>query len=275
MREDCGVNELFIEQFADNELDYQTSAEISAHLKVCGRCRKRYESICRLKSAVRAFAENEKLSFVEKEGFMRLADQTSARKKVSFSQWFKNVFVTRSTALVVSSVFSFACLVLAFVISINNSNKANELIIDELLTAHSYVSPNEFVDDQTARQELASEFSLDKNTLRKIESLNMRMSRKLASIAAVPTAKIKLAGDAGSQERGVDGTLFLSKENERLQRLFENSRCALERNGVCLAKEREENGKKVVYWKNTGNNFVFVSDRGNSENLVRYISSVY
>lgn len=274
MRDDCGVNELFIEQFADNELDYQTSAEISAHLKVCERCRKRYESICRLKSAVRAFSENEKLSFVEKEGFMRLVDQTAAKKKVPFSQWLKNLFVTKSAALVVSSVFSFACLVFAFVISISSSDKANELIIDELLAAHSYVSPNEFVDDQAARQELASEFSLDKNTLKKIESLNMRMSRKLATIAAVPTAKLKLAGDAGQRGEDVDGTLFLSKENERLQRLFEDSRCALERNGVCLAKEREESGKKVVYWKNTGNNFVFVSDRGNSENLVKYISSI-
>lgn len=274
MRDDCGVNELFIEQFADNELDYQTSAEISVHLKVCERCRKRYESICRLKSAVRAFSENEKLSFVEKEGFMRLVDQTAAKKKVPFSQWLNNLFVTKSAALVVSSVFSFACLVFAFVISISSSDKANELIIDELLAAHSYVSPNEFVDDQAARQELASEFSLDKNTLKKIESLNMRMSRKLATIAAVPTAKLKLAGDAGQRGEDVDGTLFLSKENERLQRLFEDSRCALERNGVCLAKEREESGKKVVYWKNTGNNFVFVSDRGNSENLVKYISSI-
>ena len=65
LKEKCDFNELFIEQFADRELDYLESAEVAAHLKECSECRRKYEAILATKKITSAFAENEKLSIIE------------------------------------------------------------------------------------------------------------------------------------------------------------------------------------------------------------------
>ena len=68
-KEKCDFNELFIEQLSDRELDYMESAEVAAHIKSCPVCQRKYEDIADVKKMTLAFAENEKLSLIEKEGF--------------------------------------------------------------------------------------------------------------------------------------------------------------------------------------------------------------
>ena len=212
MLKKCDFNELFIEQFADKELDYLESAEVAAHIKGCPLCRKKYEDILLTKKASEVFAGNEKLSLIEKEGFLSLIEQKS-KKNRPLIDFIKGLFQNRAVTLAFSFA-SFACLVFAFVFSISGVEKENSIIINEIISAH-----------------------------------NQR-----------PAAKITL----DSNEDNIRGTLFLSKRNEQLEKLFSESDCLVKKDDICKARHRSDNGKELIYWQNSGNNYLMVSDESNA-----------
>ncbi|MBR4489269.1 zf-HC2 domain-containing protein [bacterium] len=254
-KENCDFNELFIEQFADRELDYLESAEVAAHLKSCEKCRRKYEAITETKKITSAFAENEKLSLIEKEGFLRLIDQKSEQRP-TFIESIKNLFQNRAATLAFS-FFSFSCLVFAFIFAIAGIEKENNVIIDEIMTAHSQALPDEFGNSAAAQEELKEKF---KTVTFSGFTKRPKISGRFTSIAATPTAKITL----DSNEDNIRGTLFLSKRNEQLEKLFSGSDCLVKKDDICKARHRSDSGKEMIYWQNSGNNYLMVSDESNA-----------
>ena len=262
---ECDFNELFIEQFADKELDYSESSEVAAHIKKCPLCRKKYETIVNIRKAVASFAGSEKLSLIEKAGFLSLIDKTAA-KKPSPVEFFKGLFKNRAATLAFS-FFSFSCLVFAFVFALSGIEKENNLVINEIMDAYNQTLPDEFGNSQTAQDELREKF----RTVTFSEfTKRPKLSGRFTSIAATPTAKITL----DSNDDNVRGTLFLSKHNARLEKLFSGSDCLVKKNDICKARHRNDNGKELIYWQNSGNNYLMVSDERNAaDKMVKLISS--
>lgn len=264
-KEKCEINELFIEQFADGELDYKESAEISAHLKTCAECRQKYEDIMFAKSAAAAFTENEKLSSIEREGLLSLINQ-EAESNTSFTEKLLGMWHNQ-TAAIIFSAFSSACLIAAFVFSLSSSDKENNLVIEEIFNAHNQIYPDEFSSNSDAKKKLDDTF---KDTSFAAFTKRTSVRGRFTSIAATPTAKIRF----NSEEDNVKGTLLLSKKNERLDKLFEESECILKKNNVCKAKKRSESGKELFYWTKENNDYLMVSDEDNAaDKMVRLIST--
>lgn len=250
----CNLNELFIEQYADNELDFRESSEVSVHLGNCEECRKKYEEILLTKNLISAFNSKEKLSLLEKEGFMSLIDQNS--RKPSFASVI-GYFIKSHGFSVAASSFSFASLIFAFVFFLSQTEKENQLVIKEILAAHDNTFPDEFSGNEIAENELRKNFKLDKKTMKNLASLSPIIRGRFTSIASIPGAKIKLDG----AEKDESGTLFLSKKNDHIKNIFENSDC-LVKDGEedCKAKLRHEDGKDMIYWESLDNHFVFVTE---------------
>ena len=263
----CDFNELFIEQFADRELDYLESAEVAAHLKECHECRRKYEAIIETKKITSAFAENEKLSIIEKEGLLRLIDQKSEQKPALIES-IKSLFQNRAATLAFS-FFSFTCLVFALIFAINGIEKNNNIIIDEIMTAHTQALPDEFGNSQAAQNELKEKF---KTVTFSEFTKRPKISGRFTSIAATPTAKITL----DSKEDNIRGTLFLSKRNEQLEKLFSGSDCLIKKDDICKARHRNDGGKEMIYWQNSGNNYLMVSDESNAAaKMVKLINTSF
>lgn len=262
---ECDFNELFIEQFADKELDYSESSEVAAHIKTCPLCRKKYETIMNIRKAVSAFAGSEKLSLIEKAGFLSLIDKKTEQKP-SLIDFFKNLFKNRTTTLAFS-FFSFSCLVFAFVFALSVIEKENNLVIDEIMNAYNQTLPDEFGNSQIAQDELREKF---KTVTFSEFTKRPKLSGRFTSIAATPTAKITL----DSNEDKVRGTLFLSKRNEHLEKLFSGSDCLVKKNDICRAKHQNRDGKELIYWQNSDNNYLMVSDESNAAaKMVKLISN--
>ena len=261
---ECDFNELFIEQFADRELDYLESAEVAAHIKNCPICRKKYTDIMEIKKTVCDFAENEKLSLIEKEGFLSLIDRKS-KKRRPLADFLKNIFKNRALVPVFSFI-SFSCLVFAFVLSMSNIEKENNIVINEIMNAYNQALPDEFGNSQAAENELKEKF---KSVTFSEFTERPKLSGRFTSIAATPTAKITL----DSSDDKVKGTLFISKRNVQLEKLFSESDCLVKKNDICKAKHRSNGGKELIYWQNSGNNYLMVSDENNAAKMVKLINS--
>ena len=264
-KEKCDFNELFIEQLSDRELDYMESAEVAAHIKSCPVCQRKYEDIADVKKMTLAFAENEKLSLIEKEGFISLIKQKS-RPKHSITDLVKDLFKNRAATLAFS-FFSFSCLVIAFVFALSGIEKENNTVINEILTAHTQALPDEFGNSQAAENELKERFK----TVKFSEfTKRPKISGRFTSIAATPTAKITL----DSSDDKINGTLFLSKRNEQLEKLFSDSDCLIRKNDICRARHRSSAGKEMIYWQKSDNNYLMVSDESNAaDKMIKLINS--
>lgn len=264
-KEKCDFNELFIEQFADRELDYLESAEVAAHIKSCPVCQRKYEDILDTKKMTLAFAENEKLSLIEKEGLISLINQKSKQKQ-SITDLIKNLFKNRAATLAFS-FFSFSCLVFAFIFALSGIEKENNTVINEIITAHSQALPDEFGNSQAAENELKEKFK----TVKFSEfTKRPKISGRFTSIAATPTAKITL----DSSDDKIKGTLFLSKRNEQLEKLFSSSDCLVKKNDICRVRHRSSEGKEMIYWQKSDNNYLMVSDESNAaDTMIKLISS--
>lgn len=269
-KEECDLNELFIEQFADNELDYQESSEIAAHLKTCKTCKKKYDDVLFAKSITEAFAKSETLSLVEKEGLSSLIDKCSQAKKSSFFNRVGLLLQNRAVTLSFA-VFSLACLTFTFIFSLNRIEKENNLIIKEILTAYNTFLPDDFSGATIEQTEIIKNLKVDKRLLSEITSTSPHIHGRFIAIAATPATKIKFKG----AQENENGALFLLKKNEHVANVFVNSDCFVKnKNNICKARRRREAGNDLIYWENLDNHFVFVSNNNNMTNkMAQLISS--
>lgn len=261
----CTLNELFIEQFVDGELDFKESAEISAHLEICQECKRKYNEIKFVKITISGIKTQEVLSVIEREGFNSLINHFNS--KTSLLQIIARLIKSHGFAVGTSFV-SFASLLIVFSFFIYKSDEQNRLITNELISAHNYTFPDEFSGSEKTETELKKNFKYDKNLLKKLARISPEVRGRFTSIAANPVAKIILRGLANEK-----GTLFMSKKNEHLKKLFDDKKCLVENDkDNCKARAFQEKNNDLVYWENEDNDYVFVTD--NSKMLAQMVQLI-
>lgn len=264
----CNVNEIFIEQFADGELDLKERSEISAHLENCPVCRKKYDEIRFVKNVITGIKDLEVLSVIEKEGFISLIEHAV---KPSLLTRMGNIFNSHGFSVGFGFI-SFASFLILFSYYIFSSDKQNRLIVNEIISAHRHTLPDEFNGTESTVAELEKNFKIDKKLMRKLAELSPIVRGRYTSIAANPVAKINLEGSSKDK-----GTLFMSKKSRHLKELFDDKDCVVEtRNEGCKARHFQENENDLVFWENQDNDYVFVTESsGMMAQMVQLISSDY
>jgi hypothetical protein len=261
----CELNELFIEQYADNELDLRESSEVSIHLENCASCKKKYTDVIALKNAVKRFNLLNNLSMIEKEGFCSLIDQHSAG-------FFKKVikYLRGHGFTVAFSTISFASLIFAFTFSLSQLEKENELIIKEIIAAHNNRLPYDFDTPEKTETELNKKFTINKKTMLSLASISPVLRGRFTAIGATPAAKISLKGLKDEEK----GTLFLSKKNDHIKNVFQDGDCLVKgSDNHCKAKLIQEEGNDMIHWEELDNDFVFVTDNSKmSAQMIQMIS---
>jgi len=265
LNEKCTLNELFIEQFIDNELDYSESSQIAAHIKACSRCTKIFNDLKLVKDVMREFEESESLSAIEKEGFRNLLNK--ADRSPGFFELFKNVFSSKRF-FAVSSTLALASFVFVFIFVLSNTDQQNNFLINEIIAAHSTDLPDEFDEKLTADLLIGKKFKIDKNLLKFVRKFSPSVRGRFTSIANSPAAQIRFG-------KNNKASLFLAdKSDNKLKDLFKNSKC-ISRNikSECKAHLRHEKGNDMVYWEKPDKDYMLVSNDSNiSSKMVRLIS---
>ena len=265
LNEKCTLNELFIEQFLDNELDYSESSQIASHIKNCSRCTKIYNELKLVKNVVREFGESQSLSAIEKEGFRNLINNID--KKQGFSEWIKNVFLGKR-AVVAFSTFAMASFIFLFTFVLFRTDHQNNFLIHEIISAHSNDLPDEFNEMEESDLVIGKRFKINKDLVKVLHNFSPSVRGRFTSIGNKPAAQIRL----GKNNRA---SLFLSnKSNNKLKELFKDSKC-ISRNirSECNAHLRQEDGKDMVFWEKPDKDYVLVSnDTDISSKMVRLIS---
>lgn len=259
------MNELFIEQFIDNELDYMESSQIASHIKDCSRCTTIFNELKLVKDVLREFGESESLSAIEKEGFRNLLN--SADQNSGFSELLKNVFSGKNL-FVAASTLALASFVFVFTFMLSRTDQNNNYLIHEIITAHSNDLPDEFDEKKEAALVIGEKFNLDKNLVKFVHKFSPSVRGRFASIGNNSAAQIRLGNNNNA-------SLFLtSKTNSKLKDLFKDSKC-ISRNikSECKAHLRHEKGNDMVYWEKPDKDYMLVSNDTNiSSKMVRHLS---
>ncbi len=264
----CDIEHVFIEQFLDNELGYEESAEMSNHIKVCSECRKYYNEIKSLKVFVRNTVKNESLTNIEKNGFFKLIEEES---RLSFRErvlqiWLSLKPVFKSNVFAVSAgAMAFSTVLFVFLFSVFSIDSEKSLMMDEILTVHKNSLPNEFT-KENVESIVEQNLKITPN-IQKLISAHQNIGGRFTHIGAVPVASIKVRdGNKGT------GTLLLSKNSDALKKIFGSSECVKELN--CKAKERSKDGHNMLFWEKSGSSYLYVTDNNSMKSdMVKLISA--
>lgn len=267
LNEKCTLNELFIEQFLDNELDYSESSQISSHIKECSRCRGIYEELKLIKDVVRDFQKSQSLSAIEKEGFRNLINNIT--EKPGLFESFK-FFLSSRQFIVALSSFSMAVFVFIFSYFLVKTDSQNNLLIHEIITAHSNNLPDEFNDNRESDLIIGKNFKINKKLVKALHQFSPSVRGRFTSIGNNPAALIRLGKNNSSS------LLLADKSNRKLKELFKNSKC-ISRNvqSKCNAHLRHENGKDMVFWEKPDKDYVLVSNDTHMRSRMVNLISTY
>jgi len=267
VEEKCNINEIFIEQYADRELDFKESAEVLEHIENCVECREKLDRLLFTRSMLTAYNEKEKMTFLEKEGIFRFIDRENNRK--TFFQ-ILILFIKGHGFSVTAGAFALVSILFSFVFSLFQLEKENRLILDEIIASHNNTLPDDFVGVKGAEDELNKNFRFKNGTIRDLAKISPNLSGRFTSIAASMAAKINLDGQAEGK-----GSLFMSKKNDRIKNLFKNSSCIVKNSHHdCKAKLLKEKDNDIVFWEELENDFVFVSSsRDMTNKMIRLIDT--
>ncbi len=273
----CDMNELFIEQFIDSELDLDESAKMSAHIEICHSCKAVYEELKFIRKVVTEVKNIETLSPIEKEGFYHLIDKSSDKKTI-FSKMKLFISGLNQKIIILSASTSFIILSVVFSFMIFNVDKSQNLIIQEIISAHSNNFPDEFrvTADTESDSILAGnkkpKIKMDQKVVRELIKISPVLKGRYTSIAAQPMAKLKLRDENG------EGTLLMSSKNDRLKPVFQNGNCLLRTpdGKSCKVTAHHTEGNDIVYWESKDSEFVFVSSNKElHSSMMRLISDNY
>lgn len=266
LNEKCTLNELFIEQFLDNELDYSESSQIASHIKVCSRCKTIYNELKLVKDVIREYEMSQRLSAIEKEGFRNLLNNLDNDQ--GFLDKLKYIF-SGKRFVVAASTFVMTSFIFAFAYVLSRTDQQNNLLIHEIITAHSNDLPDEF--DEKAESDLVvgEKFKINKKLVKLLHNFSPSVRGRFTSLGNSPAAQIRL----GKKNRS---SLFLAdKTNSKLKELFKDSKCISRTiQSKCNAHLRHENGKDLVFWEKPDKDYVLVSNDDHLRSkMVNLISS--
>ncbi len=246
----CEMNELFIEQFADNELSYEESFEIAKHLKECESCKKKYDEIIYLKKLLNQEAESDSLSEIERIGLEQLIDNSGKNR---FFQAISNFFDRMGSHFFISAMTGSAIASIVFIVFfiVRQNDNFNERILHEIVAIHSQNMPKEFDSknniEAIINKNLKTNVHLN-NFIKKVGYVKGRF----ANLDTIPLVSLKIHSKRG------DSTLLLAKNNKIFSRIFEKAGCLTASN--CKIKQQRKEGKQMFFWKNHKNSYIVVND---------------
>jgi len=247
---ECEMNELFIEQFADNELSYEESSEIANHIKECEYCRKKYEEIIYLKTILKQEAQTNKLSEIEKIGLEQLIDNTGKNK---FFEILSNFFERMGNHFFISAFSGSAIATMVFIVFflIKQNDDFNQRILHEIVAIHSRKMPKEFDSKNDIEAIINKNLKTNIHIKQFIKKVGYVKGR-FANLDTIPLVSLKIHSSKGNS------TLLLAKDNKIFAKIFKNAGCLTGFN--CKIKQQQKEGKQMFFWKNHKNNYIVVND---------------
>lgn len=268
LKKDCNVNLVFVEQFLDNQLSLQESAEMSVHIKDCERCKKHYDSIKSLKMTLHSVKEHEQLSPIELIGFEKFIDDSNSKK--SFLEMLITAYryTTNHAFVVTSASAAVTVIIFAFVFNIIDIDSDNPIIMNELLSMHDLSNLPDDFDEKDMDNKVAQKNLSIPAAAKKFAVTRPVIKGRFTHVGSVPTASLKF------QDNAKKGTLVVSKNNGEMKKLFKKSDCIKEKKNDCVAKQKKSNGRNLLYWEDKEDSFVFVTDDNEMKSdMIRLISA--
>lgn len=264
----CTYNDIFIEQFIDNQLSYEESAEIAAHIKICEPCRQLYNELKTIKSLISSIARTESLSEMERRGFEKLIDEIDdtsifIRIKNSFTELFSS-----NRFIVISASGAFSVFLFLFIYNISILDKDNRILMKEIVTMHEQNLPDEFTEKDNIENIVHSNLKINPD-LSKIVKHFPNIRGRFSHIGSVPVASFKL------KNKGGNGTLLLSRADQNLKEILaKHTKCVKETN--CKAYGETLDDKELLHWSRNNSNYIFVADNPKiKSDMVQLISAEY
>jgi len=264
----CTINEIFIEQFIDNELPYEESSEMASHLKDCSQCDKKYKQIKTLKSLISNISQTEKLTISERNSFNDLIDSTPEKSILNKLLDFSSALFSNHKILVPSSAALLSALFFFIFITIQNVDQKSSNLISEIINIHSDNLPDEFSKKENM-EEIIEKGIKAKPEIASIKKAYPLIKGRFSRVAASPAASLFL-----KDKKGNAGTLLFTKSNKSIAKLFKNPKCNAK--PECKISEHKVSDHNILHWKKNNNNYIFVSDSNQMRsNLAKLVNLEY
>lgn len=261
----CEMNPLFVEQFADGELPFKESAEMSAHVAGCAECRARFDATRRLKRVLRATADAERLTIIERGGLEKLIADTAARHR-TLRERFADLFTSPYPLVAFSASVALAVLVGVFLHQLFTIERSADLIAREILHIHETTLPDEFSTAGDIETVVKRGLDLPAARIGRLVADRSVTKARFGTIGTRPMASLHMNGPAGN------GTLLVARHNDALREVFAGSDClGADR---CHARKRTMGDTDLLFWEEGGGDYLFVSkDRGMMNGMVQLVSA--
>ncbi|MFO7735286.1 MAG: zf-HC2 domain-containing protein, partial [bacterium] len=261
----CDFNSVFIEQFVDNELSYEESAEIAAHIKSCDSCRKKEREYFRMKQILKDTFENEVLCEDEKNIFREIIEKEKTSFFSTLLQKLKNVFSAHEFAVGVAGLL-IVSLLSVFLYRVHVVDSEEKKSLKQIMALHNHELPGEFSGKDNLDMIISENLKLNSKLKQIIDSENVKVDGRFVNIGATPAASVRIRNKKGFT------TLFLSGKNNEIGRLFKDSECSSLVG--CSARVKRSGGRKIVYIQKKDRDYLLVGeDEEMSSQLVRRISN--
>lgn len=259
----CENNQLFLEQYLDNELSYAESAAMESHISHCESCRSHAEKIRQIKKAIREIHRKERLSSSERLFFENLIAATPSSDRFSLRGFL--TALPRPVLSLVGAVSIATVIVILLHARLAQIDRENESLVGEIVRAHESKLPDEF---STADIESVMRKNLEfpHARLPRFIKDNSIIKARFSQIGKHPFASVKVTGPHGN------GTLMVTRKNEDLKRIFTHATCVPDL--TCRAQRLSREGKDILFWEDHGGNYLFVtSDHLLADHVVNLVSN--
>jgi len=246
----CDDNRLFIEQYADHELSYADSAAMAAHLTACPVCRARFEELKRLKAEMRAADRDERLSSDERLAIENLVTRTAAAHR-SLLKGFR-AHIPRPAALLAGAALATVVTIALLYDRLATADRDGDLLVSEIMQVHESQLPDEFGTADDIESVVRANLDLPRARIPRFVKDQPILKARFSHIGRLPAASVHIADGHGA------GTLMVTHRNDDLKKMFSDGACVPEL--TCRAHRISRRGKDLVYWEDTGGDYLFVSD---------------
>lgn len=263
--EKCDFNSVFIEQFVDNELSYEESAEIAAHIRNCESCREKHREYVRMKQILKDTFENEVLCEDDRNFFREIIE----REKTSFFSTLlhklKSIFSAHEFAVGVAGLL-IVSLLSVFLYRIHVVDSEEKKSLKQIMALHNHKLPGEFSGKDNFDMIISENLKLNSKLKQIIDSENVKVDGRFVNIGAIPAASLRIRNNGGFT------TLLLSKKNDEIGRLFKDSECSSIVG--CNARVKRSGDRKLVYIQKKDRDYLLVGENEEMDSqLVRRISN--
>lgn len=253
------MNPLFVEQFADGELPFKESAELSAHIASCAECRAHFDATRRLKRILRATAEAERLTVIERGGLEKLVAETADRHR-TLRERFAGLFVSPYPLLALSASVVLMTMIGVLLHQLLTVERSADLIVREIVDFHDSTFPDEFSGAENIDEVVTKNLSLPKSRIGKFVANRAVTKARFGTIGTRPAASVHLRDPKGH------GTLLVTRHDhdDSLRKIFAGSDCLSKRSGKnpCHARKQRMGDKDMLFWEDEGGDYLFVSNDG-------------